>query len=335
VSYDSEVLADSPVVYYKHAEASGTTMTDSSGNARHGTYGASAGLGSTRLGLDTTAIDTGAGGIGYRTADGALDFGGDVTIEAIVLIDTMGDYGTIFEKWPGDNTGGYSLHLKSDGGLRFTVRGSGGAIEYQTDPGDLVTGVIYHLAVTFNDTTNYVALYANGALLAEHFGAAAVLTADTATGLFATIGGRDNNNSGTVTLRFDGVIARTAIYNAALSAARIAAHHSALPAGPVWVSPANSAVMGATPVLVFTSPVAATPQHFWMELDTANTFGTGNLRTLRTDLSQTGWEYWNGSAWTAFPSTGLPAGSSGNNVRHTVQSALSAATWYRRVRAGV
>lgn len=38
MSYDSEVAADSPAIYWKLQETSGTTATDSSGNARHGTY---------------------------------------------------------------------------------------------------------------------------------------------------------------------------------------------------------------------------------------------------------------------------------------------------------
>lgn len=38
MSYDSEVAADSPAVYWKLQETSGTSATDSSGNARTGTY---------------------------------------------------------------------------------------------------------------------------------------------------------------------------------------------------------------------------------------------------------------------------------------------------------
>ena len=104
--------------------------------------------------------------------------------------------------------------------------------------------------------------------------------------------------------------------------------------GPTWVSPADTASMGTLPVLVLTSPASASAQHFELQLDTASTFSTGNLRDIRTDLSQTGWEYWNGTAWTAFPSTGLASTYAGNDVRYTVQSALSATTWYRQVRAG-
>jgi hypothetical protein len=61
---------------------------------------------------------------------------------------------------------------------------------------------------------------------------------------------------------------------------------------------------------------------------------TGNLRTYDSSTSQTNWTYWDGGAWTAMPSDGLPIAKSGNEVDYTVTSALSATTWYRRVRAG-
>ena len=38
MSYDSEVAADTPAIYWKLQETSGTAATDSSGNARTGTY---------------------------------------------------------------------------------------------------------------------------------------------------------------------------------------------------------------------------------------------------------------------------------------------------------
>lgn len=42
MSYDSEVAADSPAIYWKLQETSGTSATDSSGNARTGTYNGTA-----------------------------------------------------------------------------------------------------------------------------------------------------------------------------------------------------------------------------------------------------------------------------------------------------
>ena len=106
------------------------------------------------------------------------------------------------------------------------------------------------------------------------------------------------------------------------------------PISPTWTTPADTVSMSTTPELKFNSPASAVAQHFYLQLDTANTFATGNLRTLDSSTSQTDWAYWDGAAWTAMPSDGLPIAKSGNEIRYTVTSALSSATWYRRVRAG-
>jgi hypothetical protein len=103
---------------------------------------------------------------------------------------------------------------------------------------------------------------------------------------------------------------------------------------PVWTSPANSTAMASTPVLVFIIPAAAVAQHFWIELDTATTFDSGDLRTYRSDLDQTDWTYWDGDSWEAVPLGGVPAIYVGNEARLTVSLALDGGTWYRRVRAG-
>ena len=49
MTYASEVLADTPLAYYRLGEASGTTLVDSSGNARDGTYAGSPTLGAASL----------------------------------------------------------------------------------------------------------------------------------------------------------------------------------------------------------------------------------------------------------------------------------------------
>lgn len=61
MTYSSEVLADAPVVFYKLAEPSGTTATDSSGNGHTGTYSGAPTLGAAGLSgdADTAATFTG------------------------------------------------------------------------------------------------------------------------------------------------------------------------------------------------------------------------------------------------------------------------------------
>ena len=76
-------------------------------------------------------------------------------------------------------------------------------------------------------------------------------------------------------------------------------------AEPTWVSPANHATIDNTPVLVFQTPSFSGNAHFHLQLDTANTFDTANLKELKTNHSQTNWEYWDGDSWEPFPSAGL------------------------------
>jgi hypothetical protein len=65
VSYSTEVLSDSPYLYYRLGESSGTSVTDSSGNARTGTGAGTLGWGATGLltgDADTALAVTNGGG---------------------------------------------------------------------------------------------------------------------------------------------------------------------------------------------------------------------------------------------------------------------------------
>lgn len=103
---------------------------------------------------------------------------------------------------------------------------------------------------------------------------------------------------------------------------------------PVWTTPGDGVPMNPQPELKFTIPFSGGDQHFWMELDTAATFDTGDLQVIRSDVDQTGWDFWNGAGWEAVPVDGVAVAYIGNEGRYTVQADLDGATWYRRVRAG-
>jgi len=122
--------------------------------------------------------------------------------------------------------------------------------------------------------------------------------------------------------------------NAGLVTGTGTAYGATLPV-PVWTTPADTVTMANQPELKFTMPYLAAPLFFELELDKVATFNGGDLREIRSDLSQTGWDFWNGTTWEAVAPTGVPAAYAGNEARHTVQTSLSAGTWYRRVRAGV
>ena len=56
MSYSSEVLTDSPLLYWRFEETSGTSAADSSGNGKTGTYVSSPTLGATGLISDGVAV---------------------------------------------------------------------------------------------------------------------------------------------------------------------------------------------------------------------------------------------------------------------------------------
>ena len=100
----------------------------------------------------------------------------------------------------------------------------------------------------------------------------------------------------------------------------------------VWTTPADTVSIIATPALTFTMPSSPAPMHFEMQIDDNSGFSSPDV--FLSHVSQTGWEYWNGSAWTAVPQAGVSQSFSGNEARYTVQTPLCG-TIYRRVRAGV
>ena len=105
-------------------------------------------------------------------------------------------------------------------------------------------------------------------------------------------------------------------------------------AAPIWTTPANGVAMPPNPELKFTIPSMASPMHFNLQLDTVNTFDSGNLRDIRSDLDQTNWAFWDGDSWEPIPVGGVDESFAGNEARYSVSPDLTSTTWYRRVRAG-
>jgi hypothetical protein len=326
MSYSSEVLADSPACYLRLADT-GATATDATTNGNDGTFVGSGTKGVTGLLVGDSNLAFYANAAGYVSVpqDATLELGnGPMSFECLVQLDGAGIGGQhiLFNQRDG-----------SDLGIELRIKDTTGYLELWApglDFGVVSTVAIadtnvHHVVATKNGSTMY--LYLDGSdVTGTPIGSADVSSVTSVTTYIAS---QEGGNT------LDGTIDEAAVYDTVLSSTRVAAHYAAATAsGPTWVSPADGAGIGTTPVLVFTSPVAGVAQHFNLQLDTVDTFDSGNLRDLATNTSQTGWEYWNDSAWTAFPAGGLASGYSGNDVRHTVQSALSATTWYRRVRAG-
>lgn len=96
MTLESLILADSPIVFYKHDETSGTTQTDSSGNSRNGTYTGTPTLNVAGLVSDGGTAVTYNGSTQYSTtaANAAFVNLGSVTIVAVVK--STATSGTIF-----------------------------------------------------------------------------------------------------------------------------------------------------------------------------------------------------------------------------------------------
>lgn len=219
-TYSAEVLADSPAAYWRLGESSGSTMTDSSGNNRNGTYYTTT-LGAT--GLLSTGSDTAASWAGTGAATVAhsawLD-STDWTAECLFKPSTVTGTQTVFARY----ISGASFALS-----RWSVRMDGNVLRFYSftaefgshDIGTVTAGTTYHLAIVYVGSTSTVTPYLNAVA-----GTSAVRGMNAASSPFTIAAAVDTTN-GSGGERFSGTIDEVAYYPTALSGARIAAHYAA------------------------------------------------------------------------------------------------------------
>lgn len=222
--YSAEVLADSPVGFWKFDDASGTTAHDYSTNANNGTY-----AGGFRL-LGSVGPANLPGGV---LLDGAS---GIITVPAISAYNVTTAWS--LEAWsmpqvdPGSSAPNFITEKFTGGsnpvsfGLGINVSGSFGgqfgAAYYtgggwQSCDGPVVSkGELAHSLVTY-DGTNLL-YYHNGVLVRATTPASHVASND---GLIMGAGNTGTNNW------FRGILSCCAIYNTVLTPARIKAHYLA------------------------------------------------------------------------------------------------------------
>lgn len=230
-SYRDEVLADSPLAYWRLAESSGTTMVDSSGNGHNGTYVNSPALGAASLIADNdTAVDFDGISDYANVPYGAwADLTSEVTVEAWIRPDPRVDgvENMIFERSEGGVVS-VGLSVTTTGQVRFRVRkntaGSTGVTSYLTNPSVVEAGTgpgfdfIYHIAATFGSSG--AKIYVNG-FLAYSSATTGTLVPTAAPSIRIGASGQDDQH-------FDGRIDEVAYYGTALSGARIKAHYDAV-----------------------------------------------------------------------------------------------------------
>lgn len=243
MSYSGEVLFDTPLAYYRLDETSGTTLNDSSGNSRTGTYSTAPTTASTLLNSTNNASVDFLGNHGPARVPVAswmnvLNF----TAEGWFQADTASAGGSPIisridaTQLTGSATRMFYVAILSTGVMNCRIRFTDNSdILLQTTPathGSYLDGKVHHAALTWDGT--WARLYMDGVeVVSSNASAGKTVGFPTVQGL--AIGG---DHPDTASIRFDGRIDEVAFYGTALSAARILAHYNAA-ADPTGITVSN------------------------------------------------------------------------------------------------
>jgi PKD repeat protein len=255
MSYASEVLGDSPLLYVRFEEPSGATCANSGslgGDATAaGGYTRDVASAESALGV---AIDLNGstGGVSYPDT-ASLDITGDVTFECWIRPDVMAASAPFLMSKGRDSgsVGGYGIRVYSNGQL--TVVRSGIADVLSSATGVITANNWFH--IVFTRSGNTWTLYVNGTSVATTTNSTAIQATDK-----AFLIGYLQSEFGTQGF-FDGKIDEVAVYNSALSSTRVAAHYAARlgPSAPV-ASFSAAPTTGPAPLTVqFTDESTNTP----------------------------------------------------------------------------
>src|SRR3989344_8010310 len=150
-------LGSGLIGYWNFDESSGAVASDSSGNGLTGTLQSNAAWTAGKVG-GAGQLD-GSGDFVNVPHNNALNAGTEVTISAWINADSLAAYNTIVQK--GVN---YGLQLggSNPSELSFFFN-NGGLIGHYTSGANIQTGRWYHVAATFNEATNEIKIYLDGA----------------------------------------------------------------------------------------------------------------------------------------------------------------------------
>lgn len=238
MTYSSEVLADSPLAYWRLGEAApSTTMADSSGNGRDGTYTEDDILGATSLltgdsdaGINPQGV-TGALNNGHGTIASAswMDVT-SITLECWIRLDGAQSNRALLSRFNAGQDWLLWIDASSKIAARFyNTSGSQVNIAWSTTPS---TSVIYHVVATYQ--SGQARLYIDG----TQVDSSTALTGNLRAAANAiNVGTYQDSNS----FRFNGTIDEAAIYSGELSSTRIGDHYTAgSTVPPVDLAPADA-----------------------------------------------------------------------------------------------
>lgn len=228
MTYASEVLADSPRIYWRLNDPSGTSAVDSSGGSRNGTYNGSPTLGATGL-LVGDPSDTAVqfdGVDDYASASDTVSLSAYTAEAWVKLTATPGGTGaTILAKYSSTASARlFVLYVTSGRTLSAQFYESTG-LSTNISGSVLTLNTTYHVVVTFTGGTGRI--YLNGSLNASGSRAGTLSSAAIPFNAGAQPG---------PTALFAGTIDEAAFYPTALSAARIGDHYTAGTTAPAPIT---------------------------------------------------------------------------------------------------
>ena len=232
-AYSSTVLGQNPVVYYRLGELSGRVAVNagSAGSSAAGIYGVNSQLG--RPGLRTGSTDTAVRFASKSTLSHVLTPSFPMPVAAVTvsfLIRGDDDGSSALFGYAAGTRDNELVMLSDNGQLVSYVRGSAATVTGV----DLLDGTIHHFALTLQSTTGVTQFFVDGLLRGSRI---AFPGLDLATnGILALA--QDIDNFTAPTYGFDaaqslvGTLDEFAVFGRVLSAAEIAAQHSAAVAPP-------------------------------------------------------------------------------------------------------
>lgn len=208
LTYSGEVLADSPLSYWRLAELSGTVAADSGSAGVSGTYEGAMTLGQPSLcGEPSDRAVLFAGGYVNLGRPAALELASGFTYEAIIKPSAAGTYRPILAF----GYGGFTIRLNNANQLNAL---KSDVADRGSSSSTFAAGVRAHVAVTVS-AGGVLTFYKNG--VADGTGGTASDYGSPTSNLYIGTGG----------FAYQGVIDEVAIYGTALSAGRLLAHATA------------------------------------------------------------------------------------------------------------
>ncbi|HZO94208.1 MAG TPA: LamG domain-containing protein [Candidatus Baltobacteraceae bacterium] len=224
--YAGTVQADHPVVYYRTNETSGTTAVDSSGHGYSGTYGSSVTLGGTGL-VPGDAAPTFPGGTASSATvlrsgtNSALAPTGAFSAELWVNVpSSVSGSQFVFSEPFASGSNPLPIYISLVAGSppfwELQINTTGGTVAVYANA---VMGAKNHVVLTWTGTT--LTVYVNGVASDTATGSGTITNYPSTFSGF-TVGGPTDAHTG-----YAGSAGEFALYNTALSAARVQAHYNA------------------------------------------------------------------------------------------------------------